>query len=657
MKSGLLLNAIDPTIGGVLISGQKGTGKSTAVRALTRVLPEIEVVKDCPYNCSPTDDRFMCRSCGERLREGKELSSVMRAMPLVELPLSATEDRVIGTLHVEEILKTGKRRFEPGLLAAANRGVLYVDEVNLLDDHLVDILLDGAASGVNIIEREGISHQHPAHFILVGTMNPEEGELRPQFLDRFGLSLRVESVAGERRRREIVDRRLAFDLDPALFVERFNPDESLLSEQVRTARQQVNQITISDKMIALAVKLSTEIKTQGHRADITIIKAARVLAAFLEEQTVNAAHIFEAARFVLPHRIANVALASPKLIEAKLEETISKVAGQRTEQNYNSESDYVREEWGDIPDEVPGAVAASHVRMMFSFLNEKEVVFDADELICIDDLDLDSVQVGGGIRGKVETSHTAAASGQFIRAESIKTGERYYHIAADATIRAALLRQAEGRSLDSFQVSEDDLRKKVFSRPIKTLIVLLVDSSDSMGDDATYARIKAAKGTVLAILGKAYQKRHRVGMVTFRGEAAEIILPPTTSLTLAGKCLKTLPTGGSTPFSDGLMKAWQMVKTERLKDPLIRPLLVILSDGEANVPYEKHRNLTEVSEELLTIGALVGKDDISSLVIDTRPLRQPSPSMKELSNSLGGTHHHISQLKTDGVLRAVAEFR
>ena len=277
-------------------------------------------------------------------------------------------------------------------------------------------------------------------------------------------------------------------------------------------------------------------------------------------------------------------------------------------------------------------------------------------MICIDNLDLDHLQVGGGFRGKVTTSRVGSASGRFIRAESVKTGERYYDMAADATIRSALLRQSQGSSLESFQVKPADLRKKVFSRPVKTLIVFLVDSSDSMGDDSTYARIKAAKGAVLAVLGKAYQKRHRVGMITFRGEAAEIILPPTTSLTRAVKCLKKLPTGGATPFADGLMKAWRMIKSERLKDPLIRPLLVVLSDGEANVCYEQQRSPAEAAEELLTIADLVGQDRISSLTIDTRPLYQPSPAMKRLADALGGGYHHISELKADGVIRAVAAF-
>ncbi|MEE4164697.1 MAG: ATP-binding protein, partial [Desulfocapsaceae bacterium] len=211
MKSGLLLNAVDPSIGGVLVSGHKGTGKSTAVRALAEILPEIEVVQGCPYHCPPDDPEQMCDSCADSYHNGVKLVTEMRPMPLVELPLSATEDRVVGTLHIEQTLKTGTRNFEPGLLAAANRGILYVDEVNLLDDHLVDILLDAAASGTNVIEREGISFIHPARFMLVGTMNPEEGELRPQFLDRFGLSLRVNSVKDAGLRSLIVSRRIAFD--------------------------------------------------------------------------------------------------------------------------------------------------------------------------------------------------------------------------------------------------------------------------------------------------------------------------------------------------------------------------------------------------------------------------------------------------------------
>jgi len=375
MKTALLLNAVDPAIGGVLISGQKGTGKSTAVRALARILPQIDVVQGCPYNCDPADERLMCPSCRERLRPGESLPTVSRPMPLVELPLSATEDRVIGTLHVEQILATGERRFEPGLLAAANRGILYVDEVNLLDDHLVDILLDAAASGVNLVEREGISFVHPARFMLVGTMNPEEGELRPQFLDRFGLSLTVAGEIETGQRRRVVSRRIAFDLDPEGFAADYAEDEELLSAMVGRGRTRLSQVVVSDEMLGRAVALAQEVKAQGHRADIGIIKTARALAAFLEQDEVRLDHVREAARFVLPHRITTVALATAELIEEKLEEALRRVADDRESAEEVPPSTGRIEEWEDLPMQVPGSMAASNVGMLFTFLAEKKKSF------------------------------------------------------------------------------------------------------------------------------------------------------------------------------------------------------------------------------------------------------------------------------------------
>jgi len=237
----------------------------------------------------------------------------------------------------------------------------------------------------------------------------------------------------------------------------------------------------------------------------------------------------------------------------------------------------------------------------------------------------------------------------------VREGEKNYDIALDATLRASLLRSNSRPGTGLLSVKKEDLRKKVYERPQKTVIVFVVDSSDSMGD-GTYARIKAAKGTVLAILNKAYQKRHRVGMVVFREERAEVVLPPTSSLSRARQCLAVLPTGGATPFADGLMKAWRMVKTERLKDPGIRPLLVILSDGEANVPYDKKRRLTEVMDELYIIAGGLSRDLVSTIAVDTRPLHLPNDAMRRLSEKLGGKYYHISQLKTDGIARMVSAF-
>lgn len=373
MKTALLLNAVDPSIGGVLISGHKGTGKSTAVRALAKILPQIAAVVDCPYHCPPDEERLMCPNCRDRFQREGTLPALPRPMPLVELPLSATEDRVIGTLHIEQILKNGERRFEPGLLATANRGILYVDEVNLLDDHLVDILLDAASSGINLVEREGISFSHPARFILIGTMNPEEGELRPQFLDRFGLSLVVTGETGLEQRRQVVTRRIAFDTDAERFAADFTADETLLASMIDQAGMAFPGIRIDEEMIRVAVALAIEVGAQGHRADIGIIKTARALAALLEEEEVRLDHLREAARYVLPHRITTASLPTAELLAGKLEEALRKVATGRdaAEQQANVLSGDLTV-WEDVEMQVPGSMAASNVGMLFTHIAEKK---------------------------------------------------------------------------------------------------------------------------------------------------------------------------------------------------------------------------------------------------------------------------------------------
>lgn len=375
MKTGLLLNTVDPSIGGVLISGHKGTGKSTAVRALAKVLPKIESVVGCKYHCSPNDPIAMCTECADKHKEGRTLETVMRPMPLVELPLNATEDMVVGTLNIEQALKTWESKFEPGLLAAANRGILYVDEVNLLNDHIVDILLDSAASGINIVEREGISHLHPARFILVGTMNPEEGELRPQFLDRFGLSLFASSVTDLERRQNIVNSRIAFDTDPNTFTAQYAEEERILSKQIFEARRGLNSVKIPPKMVEFAVTLSSAVQVQGHRSDIAIIKTARALAALLENQEIGKGHILEAAKFVLPHRISTIMLATSENTTKSLEDTLAQFDSNYEKEDNSTALEEDTEPWDDFSEQVPGSNAASNVDMLFSLLEEKKKLF------------------------------------------------------------------------------------------------------------------------------------------------------------------------------------------------------------------------------------------------------------------------------------------
>lgn len=303
MKRALILNAVNPLIGGVLIRGERGTAKSTAARALAALLPEIEVVADCLYHCDPRDGTGLCETCRERIADGETLPVSRSLTRMVELPVSATEDRVVGTLDIERALKMGEKRFEPGILAAANRGLLYVDEVNLLDDHVVDLLLDSAAMGVNYVEREGISFSHPARFILVGTMNPEEGELRPQLLDRFALCVEIKGLNEARDRMEVLERRIQFDQDPEGFREEWEPRERKLSEDIASARALLPSVKYDDTDLFAIAQLTSAMKVDGHRSDIVILKAALANAAFAGRAHITNEDILLAAELALPHRM------------------------------------------------------------------------------------------------------------------------------------------------------------------------------------------------------------------------------------------------------------------------------------------------------------------------------------------------------------------
>jgi Mg-chelatase subunit ChlI len=301
MKKALMLNVINPRLGGVLIRGEKGTAKSTAVRALASLLPEIEVVEGCACNCDPVGS--LCPECAARTEAGELPDTVRRPIGVVDLPVGSTEDRVVGTLDLERAIKKGEKRFEPGLLARANRGMLYVDEVNLLDDHLVDVLLDAAAMGVNTVEREGVSHTHPAEFVLVGTMNPEEGELRPQLLDRFGLCVQVEGVSDVAQRMEIVRRRGAFEADPEEFCRKWREADEVVAGRLVAARALLRSVEVPDAMLRTIVTISLEMGVDGHRADLVMMKTAQALAALDSAKEVGEAHVREAADLALPHRM------------------------------------------------------------------------------------------------------------------------------------------------------------------------------------------------------------------------------------------------------------------------------------------------------------------------------------------------------------------
>lgn len=311
LKLSLLLNAINPRIGGVLIRGAKGTGKSTTVRALVDLLPEVEVVADCPFRCNPRDPTNMCDVCRSRVERGESLPRALMKMRVVDLPIGSTEDRVVGTLNIEKAIREGVRALEPGILAEANQNILYVDEINLLPDHIADVILDAAASGWNVVEREGVSVQHPSRFILVGTMNPEEGELRPQLLDRMALHTEISTIHDPSLRKEIMRFNIEFEEDPLGFIERFKEKQEELRMRIKSAREILPKVVIPEGLYEVVARMCISLRVDGHRPDIIIVKAARTLAAFHGRTRVEPQDILECAYLALSHRTRNLGMDPP----------------------------------------------------------------------------------------------------------------------------------------------------------------------------------------------------------------------------------------------------------------------------------------------------------------------------------------------------------
>lgn len=328
MRRALVLNAVDPRIGGVLIRGERGTAKSTAARALAALLPEVQVIHGCRFGCDPKKPSTWCTECRERFPTAAQVPVDVRRTPFINLPVSATEDRVVGTLDIEAAIQKGERHFEPGVLAAANRGLLYIDEVNLLDDHVVDVLLDAAAMGMNIVEREGISFSHPARFILVGTMNPEEGDLRPQLLDRFALSVEILGIREPRERVAIMERNLAFEGDPVRFAEHWQPREQELTQMIARARELVEHVEYTSRDLLSIAALTSSLGVDGHRPDLVILKVARAQAAFDGRRRITERDIALAAELALPHRLKHTPFQQSTVGMEELAERIEQLQGQ-----------------------------------------------------------------------------------------------------------------------------------------------------------------------------------------------------------------------------------------------------------------------------------------------------------------------------------------
>ena len=604
MRLALILNAISPAIGGVLVRGEKGTAKSTAVRALTAVLPPVEVVAGCRFSCSPAAPDPQCPDGPHPV--GAEAQP--RPTRLVELPVGATEDRLTGSLDVGRALTEGVTSFQPGLLAAAHRGVLYVNEVNLLHDHLVDLLLDAAALGTSYVERDGVSVQHAARFLLVGTMNPEEGELRPQLLDRFGLTVEAVAPRDPATRAEVVRRRMAFDADPAAFTARFAGEETQIAASIVAAQARLASVVVDDIVLTRIAEVCASFGVDGLRADIVIARAAAAHAAWRGATAVTREDIRAAARLALPHRRRRNPFDAPGLDEEQLDDALGE-DGPDDEPDPQPPDPGPGEDStppppdGQAPAEDPGrgpgdgagtgapgegagtgapregagtgapgeGAGAGQRRQTAPSPAGRESVAPTGATFRARRLEVPGK--GHGATGRRSRAYTDG--GHTVGARPPQSVLRDLHLTA--TLMASAPYQVwRGRTGPGLVLDRADLRERRREGRESNLVLFLVDASGSM---AARRRMEAVKGAVLSLLLDAYQRRDKVGLVCFRGAGAQLLLPPTSSVDAAARRLATMPTGGQTPLVAGLTEAHATLRRERLRDPQRRPLLVVVTDG------------------------------------------------------------------------------
>ncbi len=638
LQLGLLLHAVNPRLGGILIRGEKGTAKSTAVRGLAAMLPAMEAVAGCPYHCDPHDNSKACADC--RSKQGK-LQTVIMPVPVIDIPVSATEDRVVGSLDFEQAIKAGQRAFLPGLMGEANRGIIYIDEINLLDDHIVDVLLDAAGSGMNAVEREGISFIHPAEFILIGTMNPEEGNLRPQLLDRFALCVDVRGLADRRMRVEIMKRREAFELDPAAFMMAWQREQSALRARVIAAKNILPAVKLADELYALIGRLCAEAFAAGHRADIMLARAAVTLAAWRGRIAVTRKDVLEIASLVLAHRRRE----PPEESETPQQQEQPEMQGDEQKQEQSPPEPPADKQPPEQQQEADGQ-EKDHAEHNNSANPSREVVFAVGRPFSIKRITHDKDRQARRGSGRRSRTKTDSSVGRYVRSTDRRERD---DLAIDATIRAAApfqcRRQANGMAL---VIETADIREKVREKRIGNFMLFVVDASGSMG---AKQRMIETKGAILSLLQDAYQKRDRVGLVAFKGNQAEVLLPPTNSVELAQRCLSELPVGGKTPLAAGLAKAHETVRQHLKRSPHMRPIVIILSDGKGNVAAGGDSPLTEAHR---VARAMRDEPAIKFIVIDTEKKGLLSfGKARELAVQLGGECYSIEQLKVDNLVEIV----
>ncbi|MEU9496478.1 putative cobaltochelatase [Streptomyces sp. NPDC048215] len=657
LRLGLLLNAVSPAVGGVLVRGEKGTAKSTAVRALAALMPEVAVVAGCRFSCDPGAPDPACPDGPHEAGTG-----VSRAARTVELPVGASEDRLAGALDIERALSEGVKAFEPGLLADAHRGILYVDEVNLLHDHLVDLLLDAAAMGASYVEREGVSVRHAARFLLVGTMNPEEGELRPQLLDRFGLTVEVAASRETDLRVEVVRRRLAYDDDPAGFAARWADEEAALRERIVSARALLPRVVLGDGVLRQIAATCAAFEVDGMRADIVMARTATALAAWAGREEVVSDDVRQAALLALPHRRRRNPFDAPGLDEDKLDEALQDAADEQGDddpdpdgpgggvppQGGGPESDGGGSDAGGSDDggtddgcaDASGREDTGSGDAPAPGGGGEQQPVRAGEPFRTKVLSVPGLGEGAaGRRSRARTEHGRTTGSR--RPEGALTK---LHLAA--TVQAAAPHQrARGRSGRGLVVRRDDLRQATREGREGNLVLFVVDASGSM---AARQRMSAVKGAVMSLLLDAYQRRDKVGLVTFRGKDAEVALPPTSSVDAAAARLESLPTGGRTPLAAGLLKAHDVLRVERLRDPSRRPLLVVVTDGRATGGVDPVALAGRA-------GRLHASEGTASVVVDCESGFVRLGLAAQLARDLGGSAVTLDELRADSIAGLVKD--
>ncbi|MFN2511635.1 MAG: magnesium chelatase ATPase subunit I [Pyrinomonadaceae bacterium] len=664
MKLALTLNAVDPSIGGVLIMGHRGTGKSTAVRGLAELLPEIKVVAGCAYRCDPASGSNLCSECQKKSDTGEPIEHELSAVVVVDLPLGSTEDRVCGTIDIQRALQQGTKTFEPGLLARANRGLLYIDEVNLLDDHLVDVLLDVAVTGVNKVEREGISLEHPARFVLIGSGNPEEGELRPQLLDRFGLHVDVKTDHDLDRRIDIVERRNAFDHDPQSFCANLARDQEELRNKITRAQKSAGSVIIERPLLRQIAQLCSELKIDGHRGELTIARAGCALAAFEGRKKVTTEDVRRVTPMAVRHRLRRDPLEETGSTE-RIQRALDKVfAEQSKKREAGSDSEGQgdggrfagQNSQGEDRNYRPGDGSRSRSKSAnpngVGGSDSHEAASPPSAL----DIELCGIGSGEPSRSPSKAANRSSRKdtgskkicygsqrGRYARAVSLK--EKGSRIALDATLRASA---GAGCRLSGAGKSQKlapgtrhltpTLRYKQLSRKNGRLFILAIDASGSMAIN----RISQAKGAALSLLKQSYINRDRVAIVGFRGTAAEVLLPPSRSMLRARRVLDSLGVGGGTPLTAGLILSLDLVKQDRSESEIV---LLVFTDGNANVaarsngsasglePRAERREV--IAKELAGLGFALEKAGVKSFVVDSQRQYLSNGGAEALAARLG----------------------